>query len=59
MRHDDEDLLIVAHGGVNRVILCDALELDLSHVFNLHQAYGCLNIIDYFPDSTLIRLING
>lgn len=58
-RHEEEDILIVAHGGVNRVILCHALGLDLSHVFNLHQAYGCLNIIDYFSDSTLIRLING
>ena len=58
-RHEEEDILIVAHGGVNRVILSYALELDLSHLFNLHQAYGCLNIIDYFPDATLVRLING
>ena len=45
------DLVIVAHGGVNRVILSHALGLDLSQIFNLQQDYGCLNIIDYFPDS--------
>jgi alpha-ribazole phosphatase/probable phosphoglycerate mutase len=53
------DFLIVGHGAVNRVILCDALGLDLSCMFHLHQDYGCLNIIDYFADSTLVRLVNG
>jgi alpha-ribazole phosphatase/probable phosphoglycerate mutase len=53
------DFLIVGHGGVNRVILCHALGLDLSRMFNLQQNYGCLNIVDYFSDSTLVRLVNG
>ena len=53
------DILIVAHGGVNRVILCAALGLELSRMFTLHQDYGCLNIIDYFPDTALVRLVNG
>jgi len=53
------DIAIIAHGGVNRVILCNALGLDLSRMFNMHQSYGCLNIIDYFPDSTLVRMLNG
>jgi alpha-ribazole phosphatase len=55
----DNDFVMVAHGGVNRVILCKALGLDLSRLFSIHQDYGCLNIIDYFPDSTLVRLVNG
>jgi len=53
------DFLIVGHGGVNRVILCHALGLELSRMFNLQQNYGCLNIFDYFDDSILVRLING
>jgi len=57
--HEGKDIVIVAHGGVNRVILCKALGLDLVHLFNIHQDYGCLNIIDYFSDSVLVRLING
>jgi alpha-ribazole phosphatase len=56
---DGHDLLIVGHGAVNRVILCEALGLDLRYMFRLQQDYGCLNIIDYFPDSTLVRLVNG
>jgi len=53
------DIVITAHGAVNRVILCKALGLDLDRMFNIHQGYGCLNIIDYFPESTLVRLISG
>ena len=53
------DIVITAHGAVNRIILCKALGLDTARMFNIHQAYGCLNIIDYFPDTTLVRMING
>mgnify|MGYP001819986979 CR=1 FL=1 len=53
------DIVLVGHGAVNRVILCHALHLDLSRMFKIHQDYGCLNIIDYFSDSTLVRMING
>ncbi len=54
-----KNILIVAHGGVNRVILCDALGMDLSNLFNLQQDYGCLNIIDYYPDNAVVTLVNG
>ena len=53
------DFVLVGHGAVNRTILCNALGLDLSRMFSILQDYGCLNIIDYFPDSTVVRLMNG
>ncbi|MBU4233357.1 MAG: alpha-ribazole phosphatase [Proteobacteria bacterium] len=58
-RHLEEALIIVAHAGVNRVILSQALGLPLDHLFRLDQNYGCLNIIDYFPDMAVVRLLNG
>jgi alpha-ribazole phosphatase len=58
-QHRQEALLIVAHAGINRVILSDALGLSLEFLFRLDQNYGCLNIIDYFPDLAVVRLING
>ncbi|MDZ7695489.1 MAG: histidine phosphatase family protein [Deltaproteobacteria bacterium] len=58
-REAGNDVVIVAHGAVNRVILCRAIGLDLSRMFNLQQDYGCLNIIEYHPDRTLVRLMNG
>lgn len=53
------DVLIVAHGAVNRIILCQALQLDFTYMFRLQQDYGCLNIVDYYADSVLVRLVNG
>ena len=57
--HLQEALIIVAHAGVNRVILSEALGLPLDHLFRLDQSYGCLNVIDYFPDMAVVRLVNG
>jgi alpha-ribazole phosphatase len=57
--HPGQSLCLVAHAGVNRIILCEALSLPLEHLFRLDQNYGCLNIIDYFPDFTVVRLMNG
>jgi alpha-ribazole phosphatase len=58
-QHHQQAFLIVAHAGVNRVILSEALGLSLDHLFRLDQNYGCLNVIDYFPDMAVVRLING
>jgi len=58
-RHPGQALAVVAHAGVNRIILSDALGLDLSRLFHLDQNYGCLNIVDYFPDLAVVRLLNG
>jgi alpha-ribazole phosphatase/probable phosphoglycerate mutase len=57
--HHERAFLLVAHAGINRVILSEALGLNLQNLFRLDQNYGCLNIIDYFPDLAVVRLING
>ena len=54
-----KNILIVAHGGVNRLILCEALGMKTGNLFNLEQDYGCLNILDYYPGNTVVRLVNG
>lgn len=60
-QHQGEELLLVAHGGVNRLILLSAIGAPLSCMFNLEQDFGCLNIIDYLPDGSraTVRLVNG
>ena len=57
--HYEQAFLLVAHAGINRVILSEALGLNLQNLFRLDQNHGCLNIIDYFPDLAVVRLING
>jgi len=59
-RHPGETLCLVAHGGVNRVILFDALGLPLGRFHSLAQDYGCLNLVEYYPDGrSVVRLVNG
>lgn len=53
------NVVIVAHGMVNRVILADAMNLDLRHVYSIEQDFGCLNIIEYFSDFAVVKLMNG
>jgi alpha-ribazole phosphatase len=55
----EKNVLLAGHGVVNRVILCNAMGLDYGKMFSIQQDYGCLNIIDYYPDRKLVRLING
>ena len=52
-------IVLVAHGAVNRAILADAMKLDLNNIYSLEQSYGCLNIIDYFSEYAVVKLING
>lgn len=56
--HHGQAVLIVAHAGVNRIILAHALGLPGEKLFRISQAYAAVNVIDYFPESALVRLIN-
>jgi len=58
--HPGEEVVVVGHGGVNRVILLDAIGAPLERLFNIDQDYGCLNTIDYFTDGIqVVRQLNG
>ncbi len=59
-RHRGEEVLVVGHGGVNRLILLEAIGAPLAALFNIEQKYCCLNIIDYYADGkTVVTLLNG
>ena len=58
--HAGQEIVIVAHGGVNRVILLDAIGVSLARLFHIEQDYGCHNIIDYFTDGiAVVKKLNG
>jgi probable phosphoglycerate mutase len=50
--------LIVAHAGVNRVILCHLLGMPLSNLLGLGQDYGCLNVIGATSGRRRLDLLN-
>jgi alpha-ribazole phosphatase len=59
-RHRGEEVLVVGHGGVNRVILSNLLGSPLAKLFNIDQSYCCLNIVDCFADGvSVVKLMNG
>ena len=58
--HPGGNVVLVAHGGVNRIVLLDAIGAPLKQAFSIEQDYGCLNIIDYFSDgNSVVKLLNG
>jgi alpha-ribazole phosphatase len=58
--HKGQEVLVVAHGGVNRIVLLNAIGAPLSSMFNIEQNYGCYNIIDYYADNKVtVKLLNG
>lgn len=59
-RHRGEEVLVVGHGGVNRLVLLDALGAPPSSMFRFEQDFGCLNIIDWYADGNpVVKLLNG
>lgn len=54
-----KEFVIVGHGGINILILHDALGLDLKHFFRIGQDFGCLNVIDYYERTAVVRMMNG
>jgi broad specificity phosphatase PhoE len=57
--HAGNTVAIVSHGGVNRIALAGALDLDPRRIFRLAQSYACLNVIDYVDDEPLLRVMNA
>ena len=54
------EILVVAHGGVNRIILLNVIGAPLEKMFNIEQNYGCHNIIDFHTDgAATVKLLNG
>ena len=54
-----KDILLVAHAGVNRIILAQALKLPFKNMFLMDQGYACLNIIQYYKTGSRVVLMNG
>ncbi len=56
--HKDEEIAMVSHGGITRVILCEMLGMPLENIFRIEQDFAALNIIELW-DYPVVKLING
>ncbi len=58
--HRGEEIAMLLHGGVNRVILSHVLGIPALNLFRIDQAFGSLNIIEHYPDGmAVVKLVNG
>ena len=53
-----DDVLVVGHAGVNRLILCSILGIPIRNLHNIGQDYGCINILELSSGRTRVQLIN-
>ena len=58
-QHKGANISVVAHGGVNRIILCHTLGMPLENVFRIEQDYGAVNIIEVWDAYAVVKLMNG
>lgn len=57
--HAGECISIVAHGGVNRIILCHVLGIPFENIFRIEQDYAAVNVIEFWDKYPVVKLING
>jgi alpha-ribazole phosphatase len=57
--HAGEMIAIVAHGGVNRLILCRIMGIPLENIFRIEQDYAAVNIIEFWDKYPVVKLLNG
>ena len=58
-RHEGKVVVLVAHGGVVRVVLADALGLEDGAVFRVAQSPGGLSVVDWTPVAPVVPLVNA
>lgn len=59
IRSDASAAALVAHGGVNRIILADALGLADENVFRLDQPLGAVSVVDWIDGAPVVRAVNA
>ena len=58
-RHPNDQIVMVCHGGVNRVILSHLLGIPIDKIFRIHQDYAALNIIQYYEKEPIVEYIGN
>ena len=58
-QHRNETIVIVAHGGVNLLLLTRALGLPSQDIFTLNQDFGCINQLQIGDDFSKVVMMNS
>ncbi|QPJ66457.1 MAG: alpha-ribazole phosphatase [Candidatus Nitrohelix vancouverensis] len=57
--HPQGKIAIVAHGGVNRTILCQLLGIPIANMFRLNQEYAAVNVIQFYGEDPVVELMGA
>ena len=57
-RHAGGAVLVVAHGGPNRIVLCRALGVPVERILSLGQDYAALSVMERNRDGWRLYLLN-
>jgi alpha-ribazole phosphatase len=52
------NIAVVAHGGINRILLCEWLGMPLENIFRIEQDFGCLNVIEMHDGFPVVKHVN-
>jgi alpha-ribazole phosphatase/probable phosphoglycerate mutase len=52
--HKGQQIGIVAHGGILRIMIFALLDMRLHKLFRMGQGNGCINIIDIYEDGVVV-----
>lgn len=58
-KHVGQTLLVVAHDAVNKAVLCDILDVDLTHFWQMKQDNTCINVLEYQDGKWRLVLMNS
>jgi alpha-ribazole phosphatase len=59
VRHPNQRIAFVSHGGAIRIILADVLGMQPDSIFRIGQSYGALNRIRYTSNAAIVELMNS
>ncbi len=57
-RHDGDAVAVVAHGGVNRAMLCRLMGVPLQNIFRIEQDHGAVSIVEFHDGYPVVKLLN-
>src|SRR5260370_41925056 len=57
-KHDGQTTASVSHGGVNRIVLADALQIPDKYIFRVAQDYGAVNLLALMYGFQVVQLLN-
>ncbi|MDP4127253.1 MAG: histidine phosphatase family protein [Bacillota bacterium] len=58
-KHRGETVLVVAHDAVNKAVLCDILEIEQSHFWQMKQDNTCINVFEFDKGKWRLVLMNS